>query len=196
MGRVLGHIRAADIAMRNHCPDCHKVFLAVRVVSGGQTGVDQAALRAAKASGLEIGGWCPPKRMSESGRIPESFPLEETPEERSPTAPDVPRSLRTEWNVRDSDATLILRDFATPTPRQDDSGTTWTFECAVLYGRPVLLCDVRDPHHATITVLSTWLRGLGVETLNVAGPAESIQPGIGVLTEKLLRAVFSILTEP
>lgn len=168
----------------------------MRVISGGQTGVDQAALRAAQASGLDVGGWCPPNRMCESGRIPESFPLKETPEESSPRAPDVPRSLRTEWNVRDSDATLIIRDFATSTPRYRDSGTTWTFECAVLYGRPLLLWDVRDPHQSAVAVVRAWLRGLGVETLNVAGPAESTQPGIGDLTETLLLAVFSMVIEP
>ncbi|MEO1088507.1 MAG: putative molybdenum carrier protein, partial [Acidobacteriota bacterium] len=77
------------------------------VISGGQTGVDRAALRAARRQGLEIGGWCPPGRVSEDGMIPVSLSLRETPRDRSQWAPDVPRSLRTEWNVRD--AGVVLR---------------------------------------------------------------------------------------
>src|SRR5882672_9150963 len=80
-----------------------------KVTSGGQTGVDQAALRAGKDCGLAIGGWCSPGRGCEAGVIPQAFPLNETEQERSPNAPDVPRSQRTEWNVRDSDATLVIR---------------------------------------------------------------------------------------
>jgi len=87
--------------------------LPLKIISGGQTGVDQAALITAQKIGLETGGWCPPGRVCESGTIPEYFPLKETPQERSPDAVDVPRSQRTEWNVRDSDATLIVR------PKQD-----------------------------------------------------------------------------
>src|SRR5262245_4515029 len=105
------------------------------IFSGGQTGVDQAALRAGKASGLALGGWCPPGRECESGRIPDDFPLREAPGDRSPNAPEIERSWRTELNVRDSDATLILRRLV-PTQRVTrDPGTTWTFACAVLYGK-------------------------------------------------------------
>ncbi len=77
-----------------------------KVISGGQTGVDQAALRAAIALGISIDGWCPPGRICEHGVIPEEFPLKETPFERSEGAPGIPRSLRTEWNVRDSDGPI------------------------------------------------------------------------------------------
>src|SRR3954468_14778275 len=80
-----------------------------KVISGGQTGVDEGALRAARDCGLEIGGWCPPGRECEAGVIPLEYPLKETPSDRSPNTPDVPRSQRTEWNVRDSDGTLVIR---------------------------------------------------------------------------------------
>ena len=162
----------------------------MRIISGGQTGVDQAALRAAEAAGLELGGWCPPGRTSESGRIPDRFPLRETPEERSPKAPDIPRSLRTEWNVRDSDATLILRKLIPTQPTQRDPGTIWAFECAILYGKPLLLCDLNDSKHAKNNLVRTWLDGLEIGTLNVAGPAESAQPGIGRLAEEFLLEVL------
>jgi hypothetical protein len=70
------------------------------VVSGGQTGVDRAALDAALALGLPIGGWCPLGRRTEDGPVPDRYPLRETP--------SADYAERTEWNVRDSDATLIL----------------------------------------------------------------------------------------
>ena len=60
------------------------------VLSGGQTGVDQAALRAAQASCLLCAGWCPPDRSCETGPIPSWFPVQPTPYERSEHRPDVP----------------------------------------------------------------------------------------------------------
>ena len=162
----------------------------MKIISGGQTGVDEAALRAAESRGLELGGWCPPGRVCESGRIPGRFPLRETTEERSDRARDVPRSLRTEWNVRDSDATLILRRLIPTEQFHSDPGTTWTFDCAVLYGKPLLLCDVDEPAGTNVNMVRVWLGSLKLRTLNVAGPAESAQPGIGRLAEEFLRKVF------
>jgi Circularly permutated YpsA SLOG family len=155
-----------------------------RIVSGGQTGVDQAALRAAQTCGLDCGGWCPPGRLCESGTIPSIFPLEETPEERSAEAPEIPRSQRTEWNVRDSDGTLVLRPGLC-----QDMGTDWTIRCAVCYGRPLLVCDPADPMAPAL--ITQWLREKSVHTLNVAGPSESACPGIGEQAYSLLLIVFN-----
>jgi hypothetical protein len=155
-----------------------------KVISGGQTGVDQAALRAARDCGLEIGGWCPPGRACESGVIPAEFPLKETPTERSVDAPDVPRSQRTEWNVRDSDGTLVIGN-------AEDAGTKWTIECAQRAGRPLVICDVDDP--SAKEKVQRWLAANGVATLNVAGPSELSAPGIGqkayVLVKSFLTAI-------
>jgi hypothetical protein len=156
------------------------------VLSGGQTGVDQAALRAARHAGLRLGGWCPPGRQCQSGTIPAEFPLEETPEERSPDAPGVPRSMRSEWNVRDSDATLILRP---ATSDRNDPGTDWTAACAARYGRPTLVCDPDDP--SSPATISRWLSSTAIATLNVAGPSEEAHPGVGRRAYDILRAVFS-----
>jgi Circularly permutated YpsA SLOG family len=157
-----------------------------RIVSGGQTGVDQAALRAAQTCGLDCGGWCPPGRLCESGIIPSIFPLEETPDERSNEALEIPRSQRTEWNVRDSDATLILR----PKLRlQEDQGTDWAIRCAGRYGRPLFECDPSDP--SALNMITEWLRELSIHTLNVAGPSESSCPGIGDRVYSLLRGILS-----
>ena len=71
-----------------------------KLVSGGQTGVDRVALDFARSQNLPHGGWCPFGRRAEDGTIPASFVLRETPS-------DDP-AQRTEWNVRDSDGTVIL----------------------------------------------------------------------------------------
>lgn len=161
-----------------------------KVISGGQTGVDLAALRAAETCGLALGGWCPPGRVCESGRIPDRFPLQEAPQDRSPHAPEIARSLRTEWNVRDSNGTLVLRRLIPAQTAHRDAGTTWTFECATLYGKPLLLCDPDDPDNSRAQLVAEWLNLLNIQVLNVAGPAESTQTGIGALAEAFLLEVF------
>jgi hypothetical protein len=170
-----------------------------KIISGGQTGVDQVALRAAKDCGLAIGGWCPPGRSCESGVIPEEFPLRETGQERSPDAPDVPRSQPTEWNVRDSDATLILQlgkasrslgvaSNNAAAENQPDRGTEWTMQCAARYERPLLICDVDDPNAKEH--IQQWLVLLPIAILNVAGPSEATSPGIGDRVYALLVQVL------
>jgi hypothetical protein len=140
-----------------------------RVISGGQTGVDQAALRAARDCGLEIGGWCPPGRACESGVIPPEFPLEETEQERSPDAPEVPRSQRTEWNVRDSDGTLVM----TAADATTDPGTAWAIECAARFEKPLLFCQVDDPD--AVKKIREWIVAFGIETLSVAVRANRVR---------------------
>lgn len=155
-----------------------------KVISGGQTGVDQAALFAAHAAGLEIGGWCPPGRVCESGIIPCFFPLRETPQERSPLAPHVPRSQRTEWNVRDSDGTLILQ-----LAFIDDPGTQLTLDLCYRYRKRT--CSLSLSERNAVPRICTWLTENNIRTLNVAGPSEKTQPGVGDATFTLLSKIFS-----
>lgn len=162
-----------------------------KIISGGQTGVDQAALRAAQGCGMETGGWCPPGRMSEAGVIHAEFPLKETPQDRSADAPNVPRSQRTEWNVRDSDATLVIETGRNWSGCPPSGGVAWTIECAKRYGRPLLVCDVDEA--GAKQNIREWIAINHVATLNVAGPSESTASGIGERAHALLRAVFEKL---
>ncbi len=148
---------------------------AVRVVSGGQTGVDRAALDAALQLGLPIGGWCPSGRRAEDGRIPGCYGLDETPARHY--------AERTEWNVRDSDATLILH-------RGDlTGGTSLTAKLARRYGRPLLVRDVTVPLDVAEAV--AWLRRHRVGRLNCAGPRESGAPGIYRQAKALFIELFA-----
>jgi len=157
-----------------------------KVISGGQTGVDQAALRAAIAQGIAMGGWCPPGRRTEDGTVPDTFLLRETPDDRSPVAPSIPHSQRTEWNVRDSDGTLILFAGALESA---GAGTRWTAQCALRYGKPTFVADPADL--SAVLPVRHWIEAHAISTLNVAGPRESSFPGIGTLAEKFVVSVLA-----
>lgn len=133
-----------------------------RVVSGGQTGVDRAALDAALEMGVGCGGWCPKARLAEDGAIPETYPLRETPSGEY--------AQRTLWNVRDSDGTLVLT-WGPPT-----DGTAFTVECAIQQGKPCLVVDLAETDD--VSAASAWIAEHRIKTLNVAGPRAGKCPGI------------------
>lgn len=137
---------------------------ALRIVSGGQTGVDRAALDVALALGLPGGGWCPRGRKAEDGPIPARYPLQETPA--------AAYAERTRRNVRDSDGTLVL------TLGAPSGGTALTCRVARARGRPLLVIDLADPAQARPERVREWLAAAEVATLNVAGPRESGAPGV------------------
>ena len=146
-----------------------------KIVSGGQAGVDRAALDAAMARGLPVGGWCPKGRRAEDGVIDPIYPLIETPDE--------PYAQRTAWNVRDSDGTLVLL-FDQPSP-----GTKLTIETANTLGKAHLLVDL-TAHSEAMDALR-WLEEKGIQVLNVAGPRESEAPGIYEAARTFLDDLFS-----
>lgn len=134
-----------------------------RIVSGGQTGVDRAALDVAIAGGIPHAGWCPRGRRAEDGRIPDRYALTEH------DSPDY--GARTERNVVDSDGTLVL---AVGAPRD---GTALTVRLAKRHDKPCLVIDLAAPP-APATVVD-WMSTHAIRLLNVAGPRESTHPGIG-----------------
>ncbi len=133
-----------------------------KIISGGQTGVDRAALDAALEVGIPCGGWCPQGRRAEDGPIPDRYPLQETSSAAYP--------MRTEMNVEDSDGTLIL------TRRSPVGGTLLTLKLAWKHRKPYILVDP-DQEAGAGTVLD-WCRKNQIRILNVAGPRESEAPGI------------------
>src|SRR6516225_10145617 len=119
-----------------------------KLISGGQTGVDRAALDVAIKLGAPHGGWCPKGRLAEDGPIDTRYALTETPG----AEPD----QGAEWNVRDADATLVL---------------------AYGYGRPWLAIDLEQESPPLAgRRIRRWLAETGCAVLNVAGPRRSEAP--------------------
>jgi hypothetical protein len=145
-----------------------------KVVSGGQTGVDRAALDVAMRQGIACGGWCPKGRLAEDGPIPSAYPLAETPTREY--------AERTRWNVRDSDGTLILT-FGEPA-----GGTVLTRVFALQEQKPHLMLDLETKPMAADA--HRWLNEHNIAVLNVAGPRASTVPGIYRLAAQFLETLF------
>ena len=146
----------------------------LKIVSGGQTGVDRAALDAALAAGIPAGGWCPKGRLAEDGVISPKYPLRETASRLY--------QERTRLNVTDSDGTLILAGKAL------HGGTALTKVFADRHLKPVLVANPADS--GSTGVIRKWLKANDVRVLNVAGPRESTRPGSYDQAYKLLREVL------
>ena len=152
----------------------------MKIVSGGQTGVDRAALDFAIRNGIEHGGWCPRGRLAEDGQIPDMYLLR-------PTASD-DYSERTERNVIESDATLIItRDL------ELIGGTALTHRIALQHNQPVLVVSENDAQMTYLARLEAFFKAHCIRTLNVAGPRESEAPGIGGFAGTLLETVVQWL---
>ena len=152
-----------------------------KLVSGGQTGADRAALDVALALGIPCGGWVPKGRLAEDGRIPDVYPNLVEADSQVP-------EVRTEFNVRDSDATLIFSRGSLT------GGSGFTREVAARLGKPCLHVDLAvAPHAEAVATVCRWLDEVQPAVLNVAGPRASSDPKIyarvrDVLTEALSSA--------
>lgn len=144
------------------------------IISGGQTGVDRAALDFALAVGIHCSGWCPKGRRAEDGIIPLIYPLKEASSQLY--------QQRTRLNVRDSDATLIITDC-----NRRSRGTALTVKYAVKLGRPCLVVDIGDHD---LKKIKFWLNRFKPQILNLAGPRVSESPESAVLAMKILKSLF------
>jgi hypothetical protein len=159
----------------------------MKILSGGQTGVDRAVLDVAIARGIAYGGWCPKGGWAEDLPTPPGL-LAKYPNLRETPLADP--AQRTEWNVRDSDASMILIDTG---GLAVSKGTTLAHERAERLGKPFFVVDLRAPGAAVRA--ADWLRaeqdafGAGL-TLAIGGPRESEAPGIYARAAAFLRALL------
>jgi len=153
----------------------------MKIISGGQTGVDRGALDAALETGIDCGGTCPVGRKAEDGIIPAHYPMTEH-------ASHV-YSDRTRQNVIDGDATLILH-FG-----RLEGGTAFTRQCCDAEAKPYLVIDatVEDQSVAVQRILD-FIAQHKVRVLNVAGPRASKVPQAHTTTKQLLTTVLRSLS--
>jgi predicted Rossmann-fold nucleotide-binding protein len=132
----------------------------VKIISGGQTGVDRAALDVALKHGIECGGWCPAGRLDELGRIPDQYPVQELEAGGF--------GERTLQNVKDSDGTLIIY------PGKLGGGTEQTIRSCIELQRPHELIDASkvSAQEAANSIID-FMRTHTIDILNVAGPRQS-----------------------
>ena len=149
-----------------------------KIISGGQTGVDRAALDAAIKEGIEHGGWCPKGRKALDGEIPERYKLQET------ESSDYPQ--RTEWNIRDSDGTLIFSK-----TKALKGGTALTEIKAKELGKSHLVITTLGIFSAR--EIRDWIKKNKIEILNIAGPRESSTPDTYAPIYKFLTKLFNDL---
>jgi len=135
----------------------------VKIISGGQTGVDRAALDAALRHGIKSGGWCPTGRLDEFGRIPDRYAVKELENGGS--------TERTLQNVKDSNGTVIIY------PGKLSGGTEQTLHFCVEQRRPhELIAASNVSTEKAAQLIADFVRETKIDILNVAGPRASEWP--------------------
>jgi len=163
----------------------------MKLISGGQTGVDRAALDVAIERGMTWGGWCP------KGGWAEDFPDPPGLLAKYPKLRETPLShplQRTEWNVRDGDATLIITDGE---GMSVSIGTRRAHQWANQHGKPLLVIDANEPQASARA--GAWLQAQKERfgphmTLGIGGPRESEAPGIYARAKMLIAALLDRVT--
>ncbi|TAJ05752.1 molybdenum cofactor carrier [Marinilabiliaceae bacterium JC017] len=150
-----------------------------KIISGGQTGVDRAALNFALAHDIPCGGFCPKGRKCEDGIIDEKYPLIET------QTSDY--SERTRLNLLNADGTLLLT-----LNNQLGPGAKLTFDWCIKFRKPVLLLELSKDSEANGFRLTQWKLSYNVKTLNIAGNRESQTPGIYSATLQFLEEMIFV----
>jgi len=153
-----------------------------KIVSGGQTGVDQAALDIAVEYDISIGGWCPRGGLDENGR--NILEIHASLIEATTSVP----AERTKLNVRDSDATLIIVP-SLPLPETIKDGTQLTIDEAIRLKKPHLIISLAEKEAAAETIFN-WCTENNIHTLNIGGPRESSSSGIYEECCELFRELY------
>jgi hypothetical protein len=150
-----------------------------KIISGGQTGADQAALDVAIKLNIPHGGWIPKGRKTEDGILPEKYHLQEMPTSSYPK--------RTEKNILDSDGTLIF------SRGKLTGGSALTRKLAKQHNLPWLQIDLdKAGVIETVLQITVWIEKNNIQILNVAGPRESKGPGIHDDVVNILEAVLKV----
>jgi hypothetical protein len=135
----------------------------VKIISGGQTGVDRAALDVALKHGIDCGGWCPAGRLDEFGRIPDRYPVKELEEGSF--------AERTFQNVKDSEGTIVIYF------NELRGGTEYTVHCCKELQRPHKLINAANiSSQEAAQSMVDFVREHKIDILNVAGPRQSEWP--------------------
>ncbi len=150
-----------------------------KIISGGQTGADQAAIDVAINLGIPYGGWLPRGRKTEKGPLPDKYLLQELP--------DSSYSQRTKKNVFDSDGTLIMSH------GKLTGGSELTRETAKKNDRPCLHIDLNKTIvFKAVEQIKSWIETHKIEVLNIAGPRESNDPKIYKAAGEILETVLHL----
>ena len=149
----------------------------LKIVSGGQTGADRAALDQAIANSVSHAGWCPKRRKAEDGIIASCYNLTETPSSEY--------SERTQWNVHDSDGTVIFS-----MSEEFFAGTLLTVELAEQYEKPYIHLCKKLINVNTINRFQLFLLKFGIVNLNVGGSRASDEPEVYQFVMEILDHAF------
>ena len=151
-----------------------------KIISGGQTGADRAALDVAIKLDIPHGGWIPKGRIAEDGTLPQKYKLQELPTDSYPA--------RTEQNVIDSDGTLII------SRGKLSGGSDYTRKMTLRHHKQLLHLDLSnyEPFDAA-SLIASWIRMQNIQILNVAGPRASKDPDIYGDVIKVLAQTIQIL---
>lgn len=149
-----------------------------KIISGGQTGADRAALDFAIEFDIPHGGWLPLGRLTEEGKLPETYNLTELPTRSYP--------VRTEKNVVEGDGTVVFSHGSL------EGGSLLTQKMAKSHQKPCLHLDLLGQNdQGSAKDLLAFVHEHQIRILNIAGPRASGDPQIYDAVRRVLRLLHT-----